>query len=150
VPIEIWVLQLGGLAGLAPSSIIEWVALGIGLALLGLLTYWIVDEREDARDRADLIESVGDRAQGLSGGVVSATGSLVVVLIGIGITVGRELLMSLGDVAMMLEPAAGFVSALVVGGVGFLTVNGSLGLSTAEFGAIATSAIVIGLFWRYA
>lgn len=69
----------------------NWM-LALGLFAVGLLAFWVFDEREDADTPGELVEQVGERAETVTAGFLDATGSLLVVIASIGLTIGAELM----------------------------------------------------------
>lgn len=121
----------------------------IGLLAVGLLVYWLLDEREDANDASDLIEGVGGRAESATGGVVGAFGSLVIVITSILLTVGRELLATTGDLGMLVEGVPVVIGHLLIGVLAWAGLTGAIQMDASTFGWVFILITVVALGIRY-
>lgn len=126
----------------------DWKLL-IGLLAVGLLVYWLLDEREDASDVSDLIEGVGGRAESATGGVVGAFGSLVIVITSIMLTVGRELLATTGDLGMLVEGVPVVIGHILVGVLAWAGFTGAIQMDASTFGWAFILITIVALGIRY-
>jgi hypothetical protein len=117
------------------GSVALW-GFGVVIGVIGVITlvYWILDEWSDADDATEVVEGVGERS-----------GSALVVLTGVLLTIGDQLIQLVADLITMIN--APVVVGHVVGGLlGWLGLQGTI--SQAEFLFWFAVVTVIALIWR--
>ncbi|MBV0925016.1 hypothetical protein KTS45_12495 [Halomicroarcula limicola] len=119
-----------------------------GFLALFLVAYWTFDERDQSKTVGDTIESVGERAQSATGGVVGAGGSLALAVIAVMSTIGQELVFSLMQIAGIAGSDPVLAGGVVTGLVGTAGLSGALPVKAWQFGLIAVSILAIGVVWR--
>jgi len=121
----------------------------LGLLLFGGFAYLILDEWQEAEAASDAVASAGERADSVTGEFLGAFGALVAGLLMIAMTIGQQIMQT----ASMLEPVLGQVPLLaghlIVAVLGFLSLEGVLGLTAMEYGYAVVLVTVIALFIRY-
>lgn len=127
---------------LAPLTNNPWLTLA-GVAAL-LLAYLFFAER-DASTRAGQIDSVGDRLQGLAGGVLSGTRALLLSLLAIVAVVANELLAFVGDISSAVDAGPLFLGHLAYGLA--TTVGLSFGIDRSRFAVAFVGITLIALVW---
>lgn len=135
-------------SGVVGMLVENWM-LVVGLFSLGLLAYWIFDERDDADSPGDLVEGVGARAESVTAGVLDASSSLLLVLASIGITIGAELLQTFGALNEMLGHAPFVVGYGLFSALTFLGLGGYIPLTVTQLGMLAVVIAIVALFVRY-
>lgn len=106
----------------------------IGVIGVATLIYWIIDEWNDAEDATEVVEGVADRS-----------GSAIVVIAGVLLTIGDQLVQLAADLVGMID-APVVVGHLVGGLLGYLGLQGAL--STRQFLLWFGVVTVIALIWR--
>jgi len=134
-----------------PAEMLRFLAenwlIAIGIFLIGLLTYWVYDEAEEAAGTEDTIRRVSDRAERATGESVRGTRALAVGVLGILMTVGVEVLAFGAELNMLLGNVPFVVGTVVVAALGYLGMAGAF--STTTYG-YATLLIIMGAaFARY-
>lgn len=126
----------------------EWPLL-LGLMLFGLLVYWFADEYRDVGDPVEAIQSAGDRADQATGQFLGAVGAVAMTVTMIATTIGSEVM----ETASMLEPLLGQAPVVfghvIVAGLGYLSLQGTIGLTPKEYGYAVILVTIIALFLRY-
>lgn len=130
-----------GLVGGNPLTI-------LGLAGLGLLIYWWLDERRSSGSAADTIEGVGNRADDLFGNTVGAFGSLVTVVLTIAVTIGNELLMAGSAVNSVVEAPA-LIGHVIIGLVGWAGFRGLIPVNATGYGWAFVILTLLVLWARF-
>ncbi|WP_049934657.1 hypothetical protein [Haloplanus natans] len=118
----------------------------LGLAALGLLVYWYLDERGESA--SDTVESVGERADSFFGGAIGATGSLITVVASIAVTIGRELLMT-GSMLNQVVEAPVVIGHVIVGALAYGGFRGYFPINAAGFGWGFLIITLLALWARY-
>lgn len=121
-----------------------WGVVLAGIVVLALAA-WTYQERQETASAKETTQRVGDRAQNAVGGLV---GVLVATLFAIAGTI-LQTGMELGDLAVALADFVGanpeLASAIGIGGLGALGLEGVLPISTAQFLGIAVTLLGIGI-----
>lgn len=120
----------------------------IGLAAIGLLAYWYLDERRSSDSAADTIERTGERADNFFGGLVGAFGSLVTVVLTIAVTIGNELLMA-GSTVNQLVEAPALIGHVIVGALAYGGFRGLFPINATGFGWAFIILTLLVLWARY-
>lgn len=110
--------------------------LGVVIGVIGVVTllYWILDEWRDANDATEVVEGVGERS-----------GSAIVVMSGVLLTIGDQLIQLVADLIGMID--APVVVGHVVGGIlGWLGLQGTI--TTRQFVIGFVAVTIIALVWR--
>jgi hypothetical protein len=131
------------------SALVANWQIAVGLLAVGLLVYWTLDERRMTSSAGETIERVGARAESVTGGVVGAFGSLVVVLISIAMTVGMEVASTGGDIVPLVTSAPVVVGHTLFGLLTFLGLTGTVPLTTVELGWLFLIITAIALALRF-
>jgi hypothetical protein len=126
----------------------NWMLL-IGLFTVGLLAYWLLDERGDADGAGDLIERVGERAESVTAGFLDATGSLVVVIASIGITIGAQLMETFGALNEVLGHAPFVIGHGLFALLTFAGLEGYIPLNVVQLGMAFIVITIVALVVRY-
>lgn len=144
-------LAVGWLA-LQTGALQAVLALGLasptvaGLAVLGVLAYWALDELEDDDDATDVIGKTSDRAESASKGFLDGTSALVMGLVTVGGTIGLELFDAFAgfvDMALTVPLASAQVGATLAGIAGALGV-----LAAPEVAAVGVVLLVAAFVAR--
>jgi hypothetical protein len=135
--------------GTAIALIAEYWTYAVGFLVFGMLMYWTFDERDQTESIADTVEAVGERSRAATGGLVGALGSLVVVIISIGITIGQELVMSLNEIAPFVMEAPAITGQVVIGILALLNVEGYVPMKPWQLGLVILSIILVTTLWKY-
>lgn len=135
--------------GTALALLAEYWSYAIGFLVFGMLMYWTFDERDQTESIAETVEAVGERSRSATGGLVGALGSLVVVIISIGITIGRELVMSLNEIAPFVMEAPAITGQVVIGILALLNVEGYVPMEPWQLGLVVLSIILVTTLWKY-
>jgi hypothetical protein len=109
---------------------------GVVIGIIGVmaLIYWIADEWRDADDATEVVEGVGERS-----------GSAIVVVAGVALTIGDQLIQLVADLVGLID--APVVVGHVVGGIlGYLGLQGTI--STSQFLVGFAIVTVVALVWR--
>lgn len=109
---------------------------GVAIGVIGILTllYWIIDEYREANNATDVVEGVGERS-----------GSAIVVITGVVLTIGDQIVQLVADLIGMVD--APVVVGHVVGGLlGWLGLQGQI--STDEFLLYFAFVTAVALVWR--
>ena len=121
----------------------------VGLLLFGGFVYLLLDEWREADAASDAVANAGERADAATGEFLGAFGAFVAGMLGIAMTIGQQLL----ETASMLEPMLGQVPVLaghlVVAALGYLSLQGVLGLSAAQYGYVVLLVTIVALFIRF-
>jgi hypothetical protein len=118
----------------------------LGLAALGLLVYWYLDERGDSA--ADTVDGVGRRADDFFGNTVGAFGSLVTVVATIAVTIGNQLLMT-GSMLNSVVEAPALIGHVIVGALAYGGFRGYFPINATGFGWAFLILTVLVLWARY-
>lgn len=121
----------------------------LGLLLVGLLVYWLVDEYESEKDAAETVGSVGERADKATGEFLGAVGALVFSVAMIATTIGNQLAETAGMLEPMLAQAPVIIGHIVIAAVGILSLDGVLNLSATEYGYVVILVTIVALFIRF-
>lgn len=121
----------------------------LGLLLVGLLVYWLVDEWGEASGSADRVERVGKRADSFTGEFLGAVGALVFSVSMIVMTVGQQLVETLGMLEPLVSTAPVVIGHLIIGALAWASLEGVLGLSARGFGYAFILVTVVALFLKY-
>lgn len=123
--------------------------IAVGLLLVGLLVFWLVDEYESDKDAAQTVTGVGERADKATGEFLGAVGALVFSIAMIATTIGAQL----AETAAMLEPALAqapvVIGQAVIATIGILSLDGVLNLSATEYGYVVVMVTIVALLVRY-
>jgi hypothetical protein len=120
----------------------------LGLAALGLLTYWFFDERGEEESVAATIEKTGERADSFFGGTVGAFGSLLTVVATIAVTIGNQLLMT-GSMLNSVVEAPALIGHVIVGALAYGGLKGYFPINAAGFGWAFIILTVLVLWAKY-
>jgi len=142
--------------GVSVDSVVETVleAAGgnlltlIGLAALGLLTYWYVDERGEEQSAAATVERVGGRADDFFGGLVGATGSLLTVVATIAVTIGNQILMT-GSALNTVVEAPAVIGHVILGAIAYGGFRGYFPINATGFGWAFIILTLLVLWAKY-
>lgn len=117
------------------GSVTLW-GFGVVIGLIGVVTliYWILDEWTDADDATEIVEGVGERS-----------GSALVVIAGVLLTIGDQLIQLAADLVVMID-APVVVGHLVGGVLGYLGLQGTL--TTRQFLLGFGIVTIVALVWR--
>jgi len=120
-------------------SVLGTVALwgfGVVIGVIGVATliYWTLDEWRDADDVTDIVEGVGERS-----------GSAIVVIAGVLLTIGDQLIQLVADLIGMID-APVLVGHIAGGILGYLGLQGTL--TTRQFLLGFGIVTVVALIWR--
>jgi hypothetical protein len=117
------------------GSVALW-GFGVVFGLLGVATliFWTLDEWRDADGIEEVVDGVADRS-----------GSAIVVITGVLLTIGDQLIQLVTDLVMMID-APVVVGHLVGGFLGWLGLQGTI--STREFLIFFGIVTIIALIWR--
>lgn len=126
----------------------NWLLL-VGLFSIGLLAYWVFDERDDADSPGDLVEGVGERAEAVTAGILDASSSLLLVLASIALTVGAELLGTFAALNEMLGHAPFVVGYGLFSVLTFAGLGGYVPLTFSQLGMACIIILIVALFVRY-
>jgi hypothetical protein len=109
---------------------------GVAIGIIGVmaLIYWTVDEYRDANGATDVVEGVGERS-----------GSAIVVVTGVLLTIGDQLIQLVADLIGLID-APVVVGHLVGGLLGWLGLQGTI--SQREFLIFFGIVTVVALIWR--
>lgn len=137
-----------------PSQVVSlltsnWLT-GVGLLAMGLLAYWIFDERGETDSAAETVEKVGERADGFFGGVVGAFGSLAVVVTSIVVTLGDQIVMTIAQLDMIIGNVPVLVGHFLFGLLTFLGLGGIIPISEEMLGFAFILITIIALIRKYA
>ena len=106
----------------------------IGVIGVVVLLYWILDEAADANNSTDVIEGIGERS-----------GSAIVVMIGVLLTIGDQLVQIVADLIGIID--APVVVGHVIGGLlAWLGLQGQI--TEREFLIFFGIVTVVALIWR--
>ena len=117
------------------GSVTLW-GFGVVVGVIGVMTliYWALDEWRDADDATEVVEGVGERS-----------GSAIVVMTGVVLTIGDQLIQLVADLIGMID--APVVVGHIVGGLlGWLGLQSTI--SEGQFLAFFGIVTVIALIWR--
>jgi len=121
----------------------------LGLLLFGGFAYLLLDEWREADAASDAVANAGERADAATGEFLGAVGALVAGVLMIAMTIGQQMMQT----ASMLEPVLGQVPVLaghlVVAALGYLSLQGVLGLSAAQYGYAVLLVTIVALFIRF-
>lgn len=124
-----------------------WAA--IGLLAVGLLAYWILDERKDADDPSETIEGVGERADSFFGVGLGAFGSLVVVVISIVITIGNQFAMLGGELVELATNGPPLLLSNLAGTLlAYAGLSGLVPVNATAYAIVVLALIVVAYGWR--
>jgi hypothetical protein len=120
-------------------SVLGTVALwgfGVVIGVIGVATliYWTLDEWRDADDVTEVVEGVGERS-----------GSAIVVIAGVLLTIGDQLIQLVADLVGMID-APVIVGHIVGGFLGFLGLQGTI--TQRQFLLGFGIVTVVALIWR--
>ncbi|WP_338740383.1 hypothetical protein [Haloplanus salilacus] len=136
-------------AGTAIAPIAEYWTYAVGFLVFGMLMYWTFDERDQTESIAETVEAVGERSRTATGGLVGALGSLVVVIVSIGITIGQELVMSLNEIAPFIMEAPAITGQIIIAGLALLNLEGYVPLEPWQAGTIFLGIVLVTSLWKY-
>lgn len=114
----------------------------LGFLAIGLLAYWTFDERDQTENLAETVERVGERARVTTGGLFGGLGSLIVVLVSIFATIGKELVMSFSEIVPFIETAPALVGQLLLGVLAMANLEGYVPLKPWQFGAVFLAVVL--------
>lgn len=121
----------------------------LGLLLFAGFIYLLVDEWQEAEAASDAVSNAGKRADAATGEFLGAFGALVAGVVMIGVTIGQQVM----ETASMIEPFIGQVPVLaghlVVAALGYLSLQGQIGLSATQYGYAVLLITIVALFIRY-
>lgn len=120
----------------------------LGLAALGLLVYWYLDERGSEQSAAATVERVGERADDFFGGLVGATGSLLTVVATIAVTIGNQLLMT-GSMLNSVVEAPALIGHVIVGALAYGGFRGYFPINATGFGWAFLILTLLVLWAKY-
>lgn len=106
----------------------------IGLIGLGTLIYWIVDEANEADETTEIVEGVAERS-----------GSALVAIAAVLLTIGDQLVQLTADLVGMID-APVVVGHLIGGLLGWLGLQGTI--STRQFLLWFGVVTIVALIWR--
>lgn len=123
----------------------NWL-LSSGLTLLFIVALWWFDARDGQR-RTDAFLEIGERADEALGGLTGAVGGVTILVVSLMITVGTQLADALGQLALVASQSPVVAGNLITALVGYLGLNGSLGITPMQFVAFAlvVAMLVVGV-----
>lgn len=113
----------------------------VGLAAIGLVSWWAYDELEEDDDFSAVASKTTDRAEDSVGGFVNGTTALLTGLVAVVMTAGQPVLDVLGGVLAHAGEMPVVVSNLVAAGLGFL---GALGVLTGPQVLVVAGSLLVG------
>ncbi|MFC7026361.1 hypothetical protein ACFQJ5_16640 [Halomicroarcula sp. GCM10025324] len=128
---------------------VSLIATLLGLAGIGALALWVFEEREEANDRVDLVERVGERARVTTGGVVGGFGSLAVVVTSIMVTIGQQLAMTGAELAPLFKAAPALTGEILLGLLAYFQIKGYVPLQPWQLGVIVIAVVLVTIVARY-
>lgn len=126
----------------------NWMLL-VGLFTVGLLAYWVFDERDDAGSPGELVEGVGERAESVTAGFLDATSSLLIVLASIALTIGAELLQTFGALNELLGHMPWAIGYALFSVLTFAGLGGYLPLTFSQLGMACIVIAIIAVVVKY-
>lgn len=121
----------------------------IGFLTVGMLAFWWFDERDQTENAAETVERVGERARVVTGGLFGGLGSLIVVIISIGVTIGNELVMSLGQIAPWVMEAPAVTGQVLLGLLAMANLEGYVPLKPWQFGTVFIAVLLVTVLLKY-
>ncbi|WP_181693286.1 hypothetical protein [Natronomonas sp. LN261] len=124
-------VSVGGLLG----AVSLW-GFGVIIGVIGLLTlvYWSVDEYREADDANEAVENIADRS-----------GSALVVITGVILTIGDQLAQIGADIAGLIDSPV-IVGHLLGGVLGWLGLQGTI--SQRDFLIFFAIVTLVAVVWR--
>jgi hypothetical protein len=122
--------------------------LTLGGVVLLALAIWTFQEREEGDSAGETVDSVGSRAEGAAGGILSGTRALLLSLLAIVGTVVAEVMQLFNDLGSLIDTAPLLAGHLAYG---LLSVFGvELGIPRERLGIAFLGITVIALIWGVA
>lgn len=118
------------------------------LVLIGLLAWWVVDEREESDDPEETVAAVTSRAQSATKTTLASSRNLMIGLAGIGVTAALEVFQFANELNQALGGAPVLAGHLLFAALTFIGVP-TFGISREMLGLMFIVITLLALFSRY-